>query len=74
MGTGENERVVVEVGGGKWLGIGFFSFFPLFYSMDRADGILIEEIRRQKGELEAAWQGMVVPLGIQHTFICFHFL
>lgn len=27
MGTGENERVVVEVGGGKWLGIGFFSFF-----------------------------------------------
>lgn len=28
MGKGEDERVVVEVGGGKWLGIGFFSFFP----------------------------------------------
>lgn len=40
----ENEGVVVEVGGGGWLGISFPFFLP-FSSMDtRPDGTLIEEI------------------------------
>lgn len=47
--------------GGLGLGFQCFSFLS---SMDGPDGILIEEIIEQKRKLEAAWQGMVVPLGI----------
>lgn len=56
----------VEEGG---LGLGF-QCFSFLSSMDGPDGILIEEIIEQKGKLEAAWQGMVVPLGITpHTHL-----